>query len=114
MDRFPIEDTEMRMQEGLDAASQLGASGAKLAFYRSDRTHCRFEAGRLKDTGRQQSVSYGVEVLAEGRKGNTAGNRFEDLETMIQRAVTLARVGSIAHFDAYPAPGDVGKVKTYS
>ena len=114
MDQFPTEDIESRMQQGLDTARRLGASEAKLVLDRGDRTHCKFEAGRLKDTGRKQSTSYGVEVLVGGRKGNTAGNRLEDLKRMIERAVTLAKVGSIAHFDAYPAPGELGTVKTYS
>ncbi len=102
------------LQKGLVVAKRLGATGAKLAFNHAEKTDCRFEAGRLKDTGGRETLSYSVEVLVDGRKGNTAGNRLEDLDTMIERAVTLAKVGSIAHFDAYPAPGELAPVKTYS
>ena len=114
MDTLEAEELQSRMQAGIDLATRLGAAGARLAFQRTDKIDCGFEAGRLKDTGRKQSLSYGVEVLVEGRKGNTSSNRLQDLETMIERAVTLARVGSIAHFDAYPAPGNPASVKTSS
>jgi PmbA protein len=103
------------LQKGLETARRLGASAAKFGFYHEEKTDCRFEAGRLKDTGGRESISYSVEVLVNRRKGNTSGNRLEDFNTMIERAVTLAKVGgSVAHFDAYPAPSDPPVVKTHS
>ncbi|MBW1895898.1 MAG: TldD/PmbA family protein [Deltaproteobacteria bacterium] len=114
MDDLEIAEVRSRMEEGLNRAEHMGASAAKLTFHRSEGTDCRFEAGRLKDTGGRQSMAYGVEVVVNGRKGNTSGNRFEDLDKMIERAVTLAKVGSVAHFDAYPPPGDLPSVKTHS
>ncbi|UCG81292.1 MAG: hypothetical protein JSV60_03170, partial [Desulfobacterales bacterium] len=109
-----IEVMKDPLQKGLEVAKRLGATAAKLAFNHAEKTDCRFEAGRLKDTGGRETLSYSVEVLVGGRKGNTSGNRLEDLDTMIERAVTLARVGSVAHFDAYPARGELAPVKTYS
>jgi len=101
-------------QKGLDTATRLGATAAKLSFHHEERTDCKFEAGRLKDTGGRETLSYNVEVLLGGHKGNSSGNRVEDLYTMIQRAVELAKIGSVAHFDAYPVPGQPAIVKTYS
>jgi PmbA protein len=110
-----IEAMKDPLQKGLDTARRMGASAVKFAFYHQEETDCRFEAGRLKDTGGRESVSYSVEVLVNRRKGNTSGNRLEDFSTMIERAVTLAKVGgSVAHFDAYPSPSDPAIVKTYS
>lgn len=114
MDAFEADGLRDRMEAGIKLAKRLGAAGARFAFQRADKIDCGFEAGRLKDTGRKESLSYGVEVLVRGRKGNTSGNRLQDLETLIEKAVTLARVGSVAHFDAYPAPGNLVSVKTCS
>lgn len=110
-----IETMTHRLQKGLDTAKHLGASAAKIGFYHQEKTDCQFEAGRLKDTGGRESVSYGVEVLVGNKKGNTSGNRLQDFNEMIERAVTLAKVaGSVAHFDAYPAPSEAATVKTHS
>ncbi|MES0349320.1 MAG: TldD/PmbA family protein [Desulfobacteria bacterium] len=109
-----IEIMKDHFQQGLDTAKRMGATAAKLAFYHAERTDCRFEAGRLKDTGGREALSYSIEVLVGSRKGTTSGNRLEDLDTMIEQAVTLGKIGSVAHFDAYPVPSKVTKVKTYS
>ena len=104
-----------RLQKGLGKAKQLGASAAKIVLYHQEKTDCQFEAGRLKDTGEQESISFSVEVLVGRRKGHTSGNRLGDFDTLIERAVTLAKVGgSVAHFDAYPAPSEAPVVKTHS
>ncbi|MBW1859482.1 MAG: TldD/PmbA family protein [Deltaproteobacteria bacterium] len=110
-----IETMTDRLQKGLDTAKHLGASATKIGFYHQEKTDCQFEAGRLKDTGGRESISYSVEVLVGNKKGNTSGNRLEDFNAMIERAVTLAKVGgSVAHFDAYPAPSEAATVKTHS
>ena len=101
-------------QDGLETAKRLGATAAKFAFHHSERTECKFEAGRLKDTGGREALSYSVEVLVGRRRGHTSGNRLEDFNAMIEQAVTLANTGSVAHFDTYPIPSDLAAVKTYS
>ncbi len=114
MRRSMIKDMEERLQQGLETARHFGASEAKLAFHHAESLDCKFEAGRLKDTGGREAISYNVEVLVGGRMGNTSGNRLKDLDAMVERAVTLAKVGSIAHFKAYPTPEEVRVVKTHS
>jgi PmbA protein len=110
-----IENMTDRLQKGLNTAKHLNASAAKIGFYHQEKTDCQFEAGRLKNTGGRESISYSVEVLVGRRKGNTSGNRFEDFDMMIERAVALAKSGgSAAHFDAYPAPSEAVGVKTHS
>ena len=109
-----IEIMTENFEKGLKKAESLGANASKFGFSHAENTDCSFEAGRLKDTGGSESMSYSVEVLLDGRKGNTSGNRIEDLETMIERAVALAKVGSVAHFDQFPAPANPVKVKVYS
>ena len=109
-----IADLQNPIQDKIEKALQLGASGAKIAFRRSERTDCGFEAGRLKETGSRQTASYDIEVLVDGRRGNTSGNRLEDMGEMLRRAITLAKAGSAAHFDAYPPSKDTATVATYS
>ena len=108
------ESTLGRFQEGLETARRLGATAARIAFNHDENTSCTFEAGRLKNIGGRESVKYSITVLVGNRKATTAGNRLEDLDAMIERAVTLAKVGSEAHFDAFPAPADIVPVKTHS
>ena len=109
-----IEIMTENFQKGLETAKQLGANAAKFGFSHTERTDCSFEAGRLKDTGGSEAMSYSIEVLLDGRRGNASGNRIEDLDAMIERAVALARVGSAAHFEAYPAPDGSVTVNVYS
>lgn len=101
-------------QQGLDTAKRAGANAAKLTFYHGEGIKCRFEAGRLKDTGAREAVSYSIEVLVGRRRGNTSGNSLERIDDMIERAVTLAKIGSVAHFETYPVPDRLEKVRTYS
>ena len=109
-----IEVMEDHLQKGLETAKRLGATATKLSFYHGERTDCKFEAGRLKDTGGRETISYSIEALVGRRKGNTSGNRLEDFDTMIELAVKLAKIGSVAHFDAYPGPSEPAIVKTHS
>ncbi|HUW82578.1 MAG TPA: metallopeptidase TldD-related protein [Phycisphaerae bacterium] len=113
--RNPLaESLQHRLQDGVSAARRLGAAAAKISLHHEERTTCGFESGRLKDTGGRESLSFGIEVLVGRRKANTRGNRLDQLDTMIEHAVSLAKVGSAAHFDAYPPAGDVTAVKTHS
>jgi len=113
--RNPLaESLQRRLQDGVSAARRLGAAAAKISLHHEERTTCEFESGRLKETGGRESLSFGIEVLMGKRKANTSGNRLDQLDTMIEHAVSLAKVGSVAHFDAYPPAGDVTAVKTHS
>ena len=113
--RNPITDKMTDVLTGeLEKARALGASAAKIDLAQNERIGCSFESGRLKSAETAQSVSYAVTVLAEGRKGVAAGTDLADLEEMIARAVTLAKAGSAAHFEAYPAPGRVTTVRKWS
>jgi PmbA protein len=100
--------------EGLAAATRRGASAAKISFAQRERIGCGFESGRLKSAETKQGASYTVTVLAEGRKGVATGTDAGDLDEIIDRAVTLAKMGSAAHFEAYPPPGEVRPVEKWS
>lgn len=103
-----------RLVRGVEKAKAAGASAARIHLHHGEVTGCRFENGRLKDTGSSETISYGVDVVVAGRRGTASGNRLESFEEMIDGALTFARSGSVAHFDAYPPPGDVTPVKTHS
>ncbi len=104
-----------RLKQALEQARKLGASGAKIRRSSSDRLGCGYEAGRLKHSDAQHHAGYSIEVLVDGRRAETRGNRPEDLEDLVERVVTLARSGSVAHFEAYPEPpGELPEVKTWS
>jgi PmbA protein len=102
------------LSRGLETARGLGALGARLHFEQGENVGCLFEGGRLKNANSRQSVSFDVEVLLDGRRARAMGNDLRDLDEVVRRAVGLARIGSQAHFDAYPAPGDVVDVQTHS
>jgi len=102
------------LQQGIDEAKRLGATAAKILFSRSANVACSFESARLKTAYTQQGVHYGVTTLVDGRRGSTSSNDLDSLSEMVQRAVSLARAGSAAHFDAYPAPAETVEVKTHS
>lgn len=103
-----------QLQLGLSATKRLGAQAAKLSFNHAEKTSCSFEAGRLKETSDHENLAYTVDALIDGRKAFVSGNRLDVFDVMIEQAVTLAKVGSTAHFDAYPSPGEVAAVKTHS
>lgn len=99
---------------GVDAAGKLGASAAKIALAHGEGRSCEFESGKLKAADSQETLSYTVSVVVDGRSGSTSGNRAEDVELMVERAVELARVGSNAHFETYPAPKPFVSVPKHS
>ncbi len=96
--------TTDRLNAALKQAARLGASGAKIACSRGATLQAAFEAGRLKETGGGQIFGYAVDVIVKGRRGQAGGNDLDALDAMVERAVTLARIGSAAHFNAWPAP----------
>ena len=113
--RSPMcEKMRPRAQEAVDRAVRAGALAARVGLGHTEATGCRFEGGRLKETGSSESLSYAVEVIVDHRRGAASGNRIEDLGKMTDRALELAKAGSIAHFDTYPAPAEVTPVKTHS
>jgi len=109
-----IEEMTGRLQAGLATATRRGAAAAKIRLGRRERIGCVFESGRLKSADTRQGASYTVTVLAGGRRGVASGTDVGDLDEMIDRAVALAAVGSAAHFEAYPPPGEVEPVEKYS
>ncbi len=100
--------------EALDTARARGADGAKIRFTQGEKVGCSFEAGRLKQASAAQNASYAVTVLARGRRARAEGTDPGDLDEIVSRAVALAQAGSVAHFDAWPAPGDVTAVERHS
>lgn len=109
-----VERMGSRMEEGLRRACALGATAAKIAYTSVDGLGCSFEAGRLKQTESRQSDLYTIEVLARGRRGWASGNAPGDLEELVARAVTLAKMGGVAHFEAYPAPAPATAVQRWA
>jgi len=102
------------LSKGLDRAKQLGAAAAKVTCRRSEELGYGFENARLKKAASQQALLYTIDVVVDGRRGATQGNRVEDVDELTERAVTLAKVGSVAHFDDYPAPAETASVQTWS
>jgi PmbA protein len=109
-----VETMKGRLLEGLETARRLGADGAKISFSQKETAGCSFENGRLKSAETGQNLGFGVEVLVEGKRGTTSGNRPDEVGEMVERAVALARLGSPAHFTAYPAPAVAETVQTHS
>lgn len=102
-----LDTMTQRLLDGLDKARKLGADGAALNYSRGESLDCSYESGRLKGAGSRENAGYSITVLRDGRLGTVSGNRLDDIELMVERAVTLAAVGSVAHFAAYPATAAV-------
>ena len=114
MSDTPLTTYEQRLQEGLEEAKAKGATAGRIFFQRGTFVRCVFEAGRLKTSSTKEHSGYNIEVLAGGRRGVAGGNQLEDMSELIERAVGLAKVGSVAHFEAYPAPTPVTPLDLYA
>lgn len=103
-----------RLQQALEKAKKFGASAARFNFSQSQSIGCGFENGRLRKSQSQRNIGLTIDLIAGGRRGQTDCNNLADLDEMIGRTVALARAGSAVHFDAYPPPGPITKVPTWS
>ena len=109
-----IDAVEGPLRAGVESALRLGAKAAKIAFRHSESISVSFESSRLKNTGAVENMVYAIEVVVDSRKGSTAGNDLAAINEMVERAVALAQAGGVAHFGAYPPPGDLAEVENYS
>ena len=100
-----------KVQQCLELARHQGASGAAIELNHGNSYSCSYEAGRLKHTALSESLRYDIQVLVNGRRGTASGNVMDAMENMLERALTLAKIGAVSHFDQYPAPGTYAKVK---
>ena len=103
-----------RLLRGVATAERLGATAARITFGHGESIDCEFESGRLKRAGSEENAGYTVAVVVNGRRGVASGNRSGDVELMVERAMALARAGSIAHFERYPAPAAFTAVRQHS
>lgn len=103
-----------RLEQLEKTAVKRGADAARLTFRHSINDDCEFENGRLKNIGSGETKSYSIKTLVNGKTGIASGNSEENMEEMLERALTLAKTGSTSHFTAYPRPAKLGGVKTYS
>ncbi len=94
------------LRAGVQQALRQGAQGAKMTWGRSQTIGCSFENGRLKETGGAEHAGWQVDVLRNGRLGSATGNIPEQMDARVEQALTLARVGGVAHFEAWPAPAE--------
>jgi len=109
-----LDSVEGDLRKALQTAMSGGAQGSKVTFAHHTGLNSGFEAGRLKTASASEGVNMTVEVLVDGRVGTTSGNRLDQAQTLVADALALAAVGREAHFDAWPAPGNVTPVKTHS
>ena len=98
----------------LNKVKKNNAGPSKIVFYQKENIDCTFENGRLKSTGTKQNLYYRVDTVINNKKGISFGNNLDDLETITDKAVSLAKIGSVSHFSCYPKPAPIHKVKTYS
>ena len=109
-----IDEMKNALADALEQARRLGATAAKADFHCAETTDCEFEAGRLKNTGDKQRQGYSITVLVNGRSARVSSNRVDQVGTMVEEALALAKHGSHAHFDAFPAPSDTLAVEKWS
>lgn len=97
-----LETMREPVEEALRRGQANGAGGTRVAFGQQELTSVTYEAGRLKETGGRATAGYTVEMLRDGRRASTYGNRPDKLAAMAARALELTAVGSHAHFTAWP------------
>jgi PmbA protein len=98
----------------MEKAKNLNACAGRIVFYQTEEIDCSFENGRLKTTGTKQNLYYRTEFIVNSKKGIAFGNNINDLQNISEKAITLAKVGSTAHFKSYPEPSPVKKIKMHS
>ncbi|NMA46169.1 MAG: TldD/PmbA family protein [Lentisphaerae bacterium] len=86
-------------------AAKQGASAAKVSFSHGESLSCSFEAGRLKYADSAESLGYNIATIRDGRSGVAGGNIPDAMDELLERAISFARIGAVAHFSHYPAPG---------
>lgn len=109
-----VKNMTAQARAALRQAKDLGAAGAKVGVYCGETMTVDFEAGRLKDTGSAQTLSFSVDALVNGRRGQATCGHPDELPRTVERAVALAQLGSVAHFSAWPAPAPITAVPAYS
>ena len=114
MRRPLLEKVKPRLLRTVEKACADGARCAKILFRQSESSGCEFENSRLKNSSLKQGVSYRTQVVRDGKIGVAGGNDLDKVDEMMDRAMTLARAGSTAHFDVYPGPGDTPEVALFS
>jgi PmbA protein len=109
-----IETMIAHAQDALTAATSMGAVASKIGLNCGETMSVNFEAGRLKDTGSAQILNFNVDALVKGRRGSAACGHPDELTRAVERAVGLAKLGSIAHFTAWPAAAPTTPVSTFA
>ena len=111
-----ISKSQDRLEAALAKARQLGASGARVSCVQGEAIHASFEAGRLKDTGSEESFGVTVDVLVAGRRAQASARRIQDLDGAVERAIQLAPIGRLLEVElahllvADQAPIKIGAV----
>lgn len=101
-----IQDYKDAFHKAIDTATRLGASAASINFSHGESEGIGFENGRLKSIGSSETMSYGISVIVNGKRGSATGNQPEQLDSLVHKAVELASIGAKSYFDTYPAPAD--------
>ncbi len=114
MREYLAESMQEKIKEGVQTAASKGADSTKIHLGHQEGLSCSYESGRLKHLGSGERVGLSVEVIADHRRGVASGNDLHALDDLIDRAITLAKWGSEAHFDAFPPAADVTPVRLHS
>jgi PmbA protein len=100
--------------KALSRIEARGAESARLIFEQDEVTECKFDAGKIKSIDTKQTNQYTVEVVMNKKMGRVNSNDFNKIDSIIDDAFTLSKIGSDVHFPAYPPPGQLRDVKTHS
>jgi PmbA protein len=86
------------------------ADAAEVTFSRSESTPVSFENDKLKAIKVSQSTEIALRVVVDGKLGSSRSSDTENPETLVERAIEVARFGSDAHF-RFPGPNKAPEVK---
>ncbi|MDD4538150.1 MAG: TldD/PmbA family protein [Lentisphaeria bacterium] len=109
-----LHDMQDRFARVIANATKQGASAAKVSFSHGESLSCSFEAGRLKYADSAETLGYNIAVIRNGRSGVAGGNIPAAMDELVERAISFAQIGAVAHFSHYPTPTTYVDLKSHS
>jgi len=103
-----------RARQTIESAIRRGASGAIVTHISSDRSDVEFASGKLKTVATEIHHNLSCRVIVNGRTGTAAGTDPAQLPALLDRAMMLAGIGAVSHFDRFPDPAPGAPVKLWS
>ena len=102
-----------RARRIVEEARRRGAA-AVVTLTGGDRSEVEYVAGKLKTVGSELRRAFTCRVILNGRTGSAGGTDPAELPAMFERALALAKIGAVSHFDRLPEPAEAPPLRLWS